>query len=61
MECKFRNGKDKVIEVVSINRNILECKLITSVMSLKLKPVLIETYWNVNFFTVGSYGATQKY
>ena len=33
-----------------INRNILECKLITAVLISFFAFVLIETYWNVNYY-----------
>ena len=33
--------------VSSINRNILECKVRMRKNIAKIKPVLIETYWNV--------------
>ena len=32
----------------SINRNILECKLLRDAEDENKLPVLIETYWNVN-------------
>ena len=32
-----------------INRNILECKYIIKKNIAKINPVLIETYWNVNY------------
>ena len=36
----------------SINRNILECKCPDAHAALNFTFVLIETYWNVNPFTV---------
>ena len=36
--------------VISINRNILECKVGISASHLRRRNVLIETYWNVNSF-----------
>ena len=35
-----------------INRNILECKVSSLVVMVGLKPVLIETYWNVKAIAI---------
>ena len=45
------NGTTKM-KGVRINRNILECKYPTFSNSLYSLYVLIETYWNVNSYTL---------
>ena|GEM_PF-6833583 len=37
-----------MISFTCINRNILECKLVSLVFRPRSNKVLIETYWNVN-------------
>ena len=50
----YWNVNDQVVSInrksTGINRNILECKYVTSINALERKSVLIETYWNVNLF-----------
>ena len=44
---KSSPAAELVSEPISINRNILECKVVTAQSSHSLTLVLIETYWNV--------------
>ena len=50
----YWNVNDQVVSInrksTGINRNILECKYVTSINALERKSVLIETYWNVNTY-----------
>ena len=50
LECKFIPPRPANCAPAGLNRNILECKLICTFSIPERKPVLIETYWNVNRF-----------
>ena len=38
-----------------INRNILECKVFSTIPDIHSSPVLIETYWNVKTFSTSGF------
>ena len=50
MECKLRTSDNDPGRCCSINRNIVECKYVSTLLSFGLYAVLIETLWNVNFY-----------
>ena len=46
---------------VGINRNILECKLVSKDIAIPALFVLIETYWNVNVVYVNVLDPAKQY
>ena len=48
VECESINNAFALFRTISFNRYMVECELITSVLTVIVLRVLIDTWWNVN-------------